>query len=139
MIAVCGKIYLFGGGVWSSQHGWTEQYNETWLYSPGTAHTHTHTHTHTLKRARVVCVVCDRAEENEWTEVKVAVRPPVCTYTYIFSFGTHIAIYGGASITGHSVEKELWLFDTIAQTYGPARHDTTRHTPNTHDTTLAEG
>ena len=35
MIAVCGKIYLFGGGVWSSQHGWTEQYNETWLYNPG--------------------------------------------------------------------------------------------------------
>lgn len=90
MIAVCGKIYLFGGGVWSSQHGWTEQYNETWLYSP---------------------------EENEWTEVKVAVRPPVCTYTYIFSFGTHIAVYGGASITGHSVQKELWLFDTIAQTW----------------------
>jgi hypothetical protein len=71
--------------------------------------------------------VCERTEENEWTEVKVAVRPPVCTYTYIFSFGTHIAVYGGASITGHSVQKELWLFDTIAQTYGPAR-------PNTHPT-----
>lgn len=35
MIALRGKLYLFGGGIWSPDRGWIEQYNDTWIYDPG--------------------------------------------------------------------------------------------------------
>lgn len=47
----------------------------------------------------------------------MAHAPPVSTYAYIFTLGTHVAIYGGASLAENTVEKDLWLFDTITYTY----------------------
>jgi hypothetical protein len=66
MIAVCGKIYLFGGGVWSSKRGWTEQFNETWLYNPGT-HADTLLQCMCVARARTDHSVAWRGGEQRTT------------------------------------------------------------------------
>lgn len=54
--------------------------------------------------------------------MQCSVNPPVSTFAYIFTLGTHVAIYGGSSIKDDSVEKDLWLFDTVTQTYARCFH-----------------
>jgi N-acetylneuraminic acid mutarotase len=76
MAAIEDKIYLFGGGVWSSELGWTDQYSDTYVYNSVT---------------------------NEWSAMQPDIKPPVSTYPYIFSVGTNVFIFGGASVEGNHV------------------------------------
>ncbi|KAL6060981.1 Kelch repeat protein, variant 2 [Balamuthia mandrillaris] len=36
MVSVGDEIFLFGGGLWSAQEGWTTQYNDIYFYTAGT-------------------------------------------------------------------------------------------------------
>lgn len=90
MTAIGKHIYLFGGGVWGKVTGWTQQYNDLYIYS---------------------------TEENKWTLVplKSGEKPPICTYPYIFAVANNVFVFGGASITGSTVTNQMFMWDILAR------------------------
>jgi N-acetylneuraminic acid mutarotase len=90
MASVGDHIYLFGGGVWGKVSGWTQQYNDLYIYDTKT---------------------------NQWEAValKNEEKPGVCTYPYIFTAGLNVVIFGGASMTGSTVTNKLYGWDVLAR------------------------
>lgn len=90
MTAVGKHIYLFGGGVWGKVTGWTQQYNDLYIYS---------------------------TQEKRWSLVplKNEEKPPVCTYPYIFPLAHNVFVFGGASISGNTVTNQLYMWDILAR------------------------
>lgn len=72
MIGVKDNILLYGGGVWSSDAGWTDQFNDTHIYDSSTCNLFWYA---TLMRPPV---------RNSWKKVKSDTKPGISTYPYIF-------------------------------------------------------
>eukprot|EP01089_Gocevia_fonbrunei_P003557 TRINITY_DN1353_c0_g4_i2.p1 TRINITY_DN1353_c0_g4~~TRINITY_DN1353_c0_g4_i2.p1 ORF type:complete len:151 (-),score=30.12 TRINITY_DN1353_c0_g4_i2:93-545(-) len=88
-MATIGKeIYLFGGGVWGKDLGWTDQNNDLYVFS---------------------------TEKKKWSliNLKPEDKPGVCTYPFIFTFHSNLFVFGGASITGITVTNKLYMWDVI--------------------------
>jgi len=90
MTAIGSYIYLFGGGVWGKQTGWTQQYNDMYVFD---------------------------TKESKWTLVplKNEDKPQVCTYPYIFTVGNNLMIFGGAAIMGSTVTNKLYAWDILTR------------------------
>jgi len=83
-------IYLFGGGIWGRQTGWTDQYNDLYVYS---------------------------IDENTWTliQCKEEEKPQVSTYPYAFTIKNNLFIFGGTSKAGSNVTNKLYVWDTFVR------------------------
>jgi len=89
MTAVDKHIYLFGGGVWGKETGWTQQYNDLFIYS---------------------------TVSGKWSRpsMKPEEKPSVCTYPFVFNAKQNIFVFGGASITGATVTNKLYMWDILS-------------------------
>jgi len=90
MVAIGSYIYLFGGGVWGKLTGWTQQYNDLYIFD---------------------------TRECKWQSVSVKneEKPQVCTYPYIFTVGYNVLIFGGAAILGSTVTNKLYSWDVLVR------------------------
>jgi len=69
VMASIGKdIYLFGGGVWGKEAGWSEQSNDLFIFS---------------------------TEKQKWSLVKLKPeeRPPICTYPFVFTYNNSLFLF----------------------------------------------
>lgn len=90
MTAIGDFVYMFGGGVWGKVSGWTQQYNDLFIYD---------------------------TRRNQWEQVnlKNEEKPGVCTYPYIFTVGYNVVIFGGASMTGSTVTNKMYSWDVLGR------------------------
>lgn len=90
MAAVGDYIYMFGGGVWGKVNGWTQQYNDLFIYDT-------------------------KVHQWEAVALKNEEKPGVCTYPYVFTVGYNVVIFGGASMTGSTVTNKMYGWDILAR------------------------
>jgi len=90
MTSIGDFIYMFGGGVWGKISGWTQQYNDLFIYD---------------------------TKKNKWEMVnlKNEEKPGVCTYPYVFTLGYNVVIFGGASMTGSTVTNKMYGWDVLSR------------------------
>jgi len=90
MTSIGKNLYMFGGGVWGKEMGWTEQSNDLYIYS---------------------------TEKQKWTMMKLKPeeKPAVCTYPFVFTLNNNLFLFGGAAITGTTVTNKLYMWDVIVQ------------------------
>ena len=84
-----GKIYLFGGGIWTNQGGWEKHLNTLHVYDPQTA----------------TWALC---EGN--TDVFV----DTSSFTTVTVIGAFIVLFGGGSVRQQTVANRCYVYDTVS-------------------------
>lgn len=82
------RLFMFGGGVWSSDRGWHTKLNELCIYDTrSSALRH-----YRSKRPRSKPLV---AGSGQWSAMPVTKSSPaVCSYPFMFAVGCHIFVFG---------------------------------------------
>jgi len=88
MAGIGHHLYLFGGGIWGKEEGWTAQSNDLYVYD---------------------------TKEHIWSLVPVPkeTKPPVCTYPFVFTLKNNFCIFGGASMEGSTVKNQMYMWDVL--------------------------
>eukprot|EP01119_Soliformovum_irregulare_P013225 TRINITY_DN3505_c0_g1_i1.p1 TRINITY_DN3505_c0_g1~~TRINITY_DN3505_c0_g1_i1.p1 ORF type:complete len:491 (-),score=76.66 TRINITY_DN3505_c0_g1_i1:62-1450(-) len=89
MIAANGKIYMFGGGVWTPNPSstWVIKYTDLYCYDP---------------------------ETETWTQLHPTGYISVCTFCMMFSLGSFIFVFGGQSHQSDFCTHTLFCYDSVA-------------------------
>ncbi|EGG20116.1 hypothetical protein DFA_07236 [Cavenderia fasciculata] len=106
MEVIDGKIYLFGGGIWSPVSDWTQRFNDIHIYDP---------------------------ETNCWSKPSIyGPAPNTSTFTTSFVYGRFLVLFGGGCQSTNSVCNNTYALDTksmnwinmpLSDTYTPRPRD----------------
>ncbi|EFA85480.1 hypothetical protein PPL_01437 [Heterostelium album PN500] len=107
METIDGKIYLFGGGVWSPNGGWAKRFNDVYIYDP---------------------------ETNYWSKPTINGDLPVTsTFCSSFVYGRYLMLFGGGCHKTNRVTNTTYALDTVAMRWHKLQNPDNSEDPRPRD------